>query len=63
VTATQLKSKIDAVLAAYSGAAYVMANSGVVYIFTDGVTKSASEADVRIDVNTGKMWLLEGVSI
>lgn len=63
MTATQLKEKIDAVLAEYPGAAYVMANQGIVFVFTDGVTKPASGADVKIDINAGKMWLLQGVTI
>lgn len=63
MTVTQLKQKIDSILAAYPDAAYITANHGILYVFTDGVTKPATDADIRIDVSRNKMWLLEGVSL
>lgn len=62
MTATQLKQKIDSVVAAHPDSVYSTAKN-IVYIFTDGVLKTVSAADIRIDMNTGKMWLLEGVSV
>lgn len=63
MTPLQLKSKIDAVLTAYPKAQYTLTGKGVIHIFSDGVSKSASFADIQIDVLSGKMWLLEGVSL
>jgi hypothetical protein len=63
MTAAQLKLKIDSILAAYPSAVYTTANEGIIYVFTDGVLKTALAADIRVDVNVGKVWLLEGISI
>jgi len=62
VNATQLLEKLDAVLAVYPEAVYTP-KDGLIFIFSDGVTKQISAADIYIDVIRGQLWHLDGVSL
>jgi len=63
MTTAELSDKINQVLVKFPSAKYDVANEGVVYIFSDGVTKPVADADIKIDVLRGDMWLKEGTTL